>query len=139
MIVLDTNVLSELMKAVPTPEVFEWVARQPRQRLFTTSVTMAEVLFGLELLPKGRRRSDLTTAARAMFDESLGGRVLPFDAEAAAVFPIVNAAHRKAGRPISQFDAQIASIAFSRGAALATRNTADFEHCGIILLNPWTA
>jgi predicted nucleic acid-binding protein len=139
MIVLDTNVVFELMKVVPAPKVFEWVARQPRQRLFTTAVTMAEVLFGLELLPAGRRRTDLTTAARAMFDESLSGRVLPFDSEAAVVFPTINATHRKAGRPISQFDAQIASIAFSRGAALATRNTADFEHCGVVLVNPWTA
>jgi predicted nucleic acid-binding protein len=138
MIVLDTNVLSELMKPQPEPLVFQWVARQPRPALFTTAVTMGEILSGLELLPAGRRRAALTAAAGALFEESLAGRVLPFDSDAAERYATIAAARHRAGRPISPFDAQIASIVSSRGAALATRNTADFERCGIHLVNPWT-
>lgn len=139
MIILDTNVLSELMKPVPTVEVVRWLTTHPASRLFTTTITQAEILYGLELLPKGKRRAALQSAIQAMFEEDFADRILPFDSDAARVFPQIAAARRASGRPITQWDAQIAAIARSRGADLATRNTGDFEHCGITVLNPWGA
>ena len=139
MIILDTNVLSDLMRPVPTPEVVRWLATRPASSLFTTTITQAEILYGLELLPKGKRHSALQNIVEAMFEEDFADRILPFDSDAARVFPKVAAVRRVAGRPIAQLDAQIASIARSRGAVLATRNAGDFEHCGITVLNPWVA
>ena len=139
MIILDTNVLSEVMRPVPTAEVLHWLARHPASSLFTTTITQAEILYGLELLPKGKRRAALQFAVDAMFEEDFADRILPFDSDAARVFPQIAASRRASGRPITQWDAQIAAIARSRGAALATRNIGDFEHCGISVLNPWNA
>jgi predicted nucleic acid-binding protein len=139
MVVLDTNVLSELMRPRPAPAVEIWVAAQPSASLFTTAVTQAEVLLGLALLPPGRRRSGLLAAADAIFEVDLAGRVLSFDSAAAREFAVIAASGRQAGRPIAQADAQIASIARSRGAALATRNVADFEVCGVRVIDPWHA
>ena len=138
MIVLDTNVLSELMRPRPAPWVVSWVDRQPAKRLFTTTVTRAEILYGLALLDPGPRRDRLTEAAREIFAVELAGRVLPFDSDASDSYAEIASARRRAGRPISAFDAQIAAIARSRGAALATRNLGDFEECGIELIDPWT-
>ena len=138
MIILDTNVLSETMKPVPAAEVLQWLAGQPAARQFTTSISQAEILYGLEIMPKGKRRAVLQSAADAMFESVFAGRILPFDADAARLFPRIAAARRALGRPIAQADAQIAAIARSRqGASLATRDTSDFESCGIALLNPW--
>lgn len=137
MIVLDTNVLSEAMKRAPAPEVLHWLAARPASSLFTTTVTQAEILYGLELVPKGRRRAALQSAIEAILEEGFAGRILPFDTDAARVFPRIAASRRALGRPIAQWDAQIAAIARSRAATLATRNTKDFEHCGVALLNPW--
>ena len=137
MIVLDTNVLSELMRPAPSEAVLRWVGGQPAASLFTTTVTQAEILFGLALLPEGRRRSDLLMAAEQMFVEDFAGRVLPFDAMAATAFAPIAAGRRQKGRPTGAFDAQIAAIASSRGAALATRNVADFMDCGLPIVNPW--
>jgi predicted nucleic acid-binding protein len=139
MIVLDTNILSETMKPVPAAEVLQWLASQPAARLFTTSISQAEILYGLEIMPKGKRRSALQSAVEAMFEGVFAGRILPFDADAARLFPRIAASRRASGRPIAQADAQIAAIALSRGASLATRNTGDFESCGVTLLNPWQA
>jgi len=139
MIILDTNVLSEVMRPSPSARVLSWLAEHPPSRLFTTTITQAEILYGLELLPAGKRRGALESAVEAMFEEDFAGRILPFDSDAARVFPQVAAARRAAGRPATQFDAQIAAIARSRGAILATRNTSGFEHCGVAVLNPWTA
>ncbi len=139
MIVLDTNVLSDLMQPRPTPTVEAWVAAQSSASLFTTVITQAEVLYGLALLPAGRRRSGLVEVADAIFDVDLAARVLPFDSAAAREFAMIAASCRQTGRPISQADAQIAAIARSRGAALATRNVADFERCGIRVIDPWHA
>lgn len=139
MIVLDTNVLSEAIKPEPADTVLRWLSTQPPARLFTTSITEAEILYGLALLPKGGRRDSLEEAARLMFAEDFAGRVLPFDSAAAREFSEIASARRKLGRPITQFDAQIAAIARSRGAAVATRNTVDFEMCGIAVVNPWAA
>ncbi|MBI3664676.1 MAG: type II toxin-antitoxin system VapC family toxin [Acidobacteria bacterium] len=139
MIILDTNVLSEVMRPFPTEEVLRWLATQPASRLFTTTITQAEILYGLELLPRGKRRAAFESAVEAMFEEDFADRILPFDSDAARVFPQIAASRRALGRPITQWDAQIAAIARSRGAVLATRNTGDFEHCGITVLNPWGA
>jgi len=138
-IVLDTNVISEMMRPSPAPPVAGWFARYPRAALFTTALSQAEILYGLQLLPEGRRRDDLIAAALPVFVEDLGGRVLPFDTDAAVAFADIAAGRRRAGRPISQIDAQIAAIVRARGASLATRNVADFEDCGIALINPWDA
>jgi predicted nucleic acid-binding protein len=139
MIVLDTNVLSELMRPVPNVLVIRWFSTQPAPRLFLTAVTQAEILLGLELLPRGKRRSALSAAANEMFEHDFAGRILSFDSAAAACYATVVAARRAAGRPISQLDAQIASIAVSRGAALATRSRTDFEGCDVELVDPWNA
>ncbi len=137
MIILDTNVLSELLRPAPSPEVIAWLTRQPSPRLFTTAVTQAEILYGVELLPKSKRKSQFEAIAVAIFEQDFPARVLPFDMEAARVFPKIAVSRRAAGRPISQLDAQIAAIALSRRAAIATRNTADFEGCGVQIFNPW--
>ena len=139
MIILDTNVLSELMKAAPAPAVVRWVASQPVTSLYTTSITEAEILHGVMLLPAGKRRSSLQAAAEAMFREDFGGRVLPFGSAAARAYAPIAAERRRAGRPISHFDAQIAAIGRSTRAAIATRNTADFDACGVKVINPWMA
>jgi predicted nucleic acid-binding protein len=137
MIILDTNVLSELMRPKPSPRVMAWIARQPATELFTTSITEAEIFYGIELITKGKRREGLLAAAEAMFAEDLAGRIFGFESEAARVFSRV-AAHRHAlGRPISHADAQIAAIAQVRAAKLATRNVADFADCGIAVVDPW--
>ena len=139
MILLDTNVLSELMKPAPSPELAAWLGAQPAPGLFISAVTEAELRFGLALLPEGARRNRLVSALEAMLAEDFAQRILPFDSAAASVYARIAADRRKVGRPITQFDAQIASIARSRNAALATRNIDDFEGCGVQLLNPWGA
>jgi len=137
MIILDTNVLSELMRPRSSPQVVAWVARQPATELFTTSITEAEIFYGIELLTKGKRREGLLAAAEAMFAEDLAGRIFGFESDAARIFSKI-AAHRRAlGRPISHADAQIAAIAQVRGARLATRNVADFDDCGLDIVDPW--
>jgi hypothetical protein len=136
-IILDTNVLSELMRADPATSVVEWVASQPASRLFMTAVTQGEILYGIGLLPKGKRRDRIANAAKAMFAEDFNDRILAFNSDAAASYADISVARRRKGRPISQFDAQIAAIARSSGAAVATRNVVDFEGCGIELINPW--
>jgi hypothetical protein len=137
MIVLDTNVISELMRREPDPRVMAWIAEQPMAGVFTTTLTQAEIFYGLALLPEGRRRDDLLAAARPMFDVDLAGRVLPFDTDAALAYPEIAAGRKQDGKPISQIDAQIAAIVRSRGARLATRNVRDFANCGITIVDPW--
>jgi predicted nucleic acid-binding protein len=137
MIVLDTDVISEMMRPAPTREVSNWFAGQAKSSVFTTALTQAEILYGLALLPAGKRRTALIAAAEPLFDEEFNGRILPFDSDAASIYPDIAAARRKAGRPISQIDAQIAAIARSRGASLATRNVSDFMDCGLVVVDPW--
>lgn len=117
----------------------DWLSSQTSTSLFVTTVTQAEILYGIDILDPGRRRDDLRVAATAMFAEDFAGRILAFDTDAAPVFAAIAARRRHLGRPISQFDAQIAAITRSRGAALATRNTRDFETCYIDLIDPWSA
>jgi len=136
-IVVDTNVLSELMKPRPARRVVLWLNSQPTASLFTTSVTQAEILHGVMLLPEGRRRAAIEAAIQVMFEEDFAGRVLAFDSEAALPYARIASERRHAGRPISQFDAQIAGIAQSRGATVATRNVADFDGCGVTVIDPW--
>ena len=139
MIILDTNVLSELMKPKPSAHVVRWIAKQPASELFTTAITEAEIFYGIEQLGKGKRREALIAAAEAMFLEDFRGRIFAFESEAARDFSRI-AAHRRAlGKPISHADAQIAAIARVRGAKLATRNCVDFADCGIAnVIDPWS-
>ncbi|QEE39005.1 MULTISPECIES: type II toxin-antitoxin system VapC family toxin [unclassified Methylobacterium] len=137
MIILDTNVLSELMRAKPTIFVLKWFAAQPSAGLFTTTLTQAEIFYGLSLLPEGRRRDDLFAAAQPIFEVELAGRILSFDQDAAMAYADIAASRRRAGQPISQIDGQIAAITASRGARLATRNVRDFVDCGIVVVDPW--
>lgn len=139
MIILDTNILSELMKPSPSERVLRWLDAQPAASLFTTTVTEAEIRYGLALLPNGKKRRAFEKAASDMFEEDFDQRILPFDRAAAAVFADVAATRRASGRPIAALDAQIAAIAQSRGAAMATRNMADFENCGITVIDPWSS
>lgn len=139
MIVLDTNVLSEMIRANPSPAVERWLGSHPSTSLYTTTITQAEILYGVALLPPGQRRSALADAVEAMFEEDFADRVLPFDGAAARAFAYIVARRRKVGRPVSQLDAQIAAIARSRDASVATRNVSDFEGCGVQIENPWDA
>ena len=134
---LDTNVLSELLRAAPDAAVLAWFTAQPAETLFVSAVTQAEMMLGARLLPSSRRRSSLEVAVRAMFDEDFAGRILPFDSAAVAPYVDIVSSRRAAGRPISQFDAQIAAIARHHGARLGTRNVDDFEACGVAVVNPW--
>ncbi|MCY0855699.1 type II toxin-antitoxin system VapC family toxin [Cupriavidus sp. D39] len=137
MILLDTNVLSELLRPAPEGRVLTWIAAQPRATLFTTSVTRGEMLYGIKVLPDGRRQQGLLAAILAIFNEELAGQVLNFDSDAADAYAEIAALRRSLGKPISQFDAMIAAIARSRGAHLATRNVKDFVECGIDIVDPW--
>jgi predicted nucleic acid-binding protein len=139
MIVLDTNVISEMMRSEPNPAVFAWVAAQPRTTLFTTSITQIEVVYGIAALPVGRRRDALTLAADAIFSEDLAGRILPLESSAAVHYAEIVLARRFAGKPIEAFDALIAATARAAKAAIATRDIGGFEGCGLELINPWEA
>ncbi|MBI2320411.1 MAG: type II toxin-antitoxin system VapC family toxin [Betaproteobacteria bacterium] len=139
MILLDTNVVSELMKAKPAEIVVTWVATQPASSLYTTSITQAEILHGIMLLPSGKRRRGIEAAAQAMFAQEFEGRILAFGSDAALRYAHIAADRRRAGRPISSFDAQIAAIARSVGAVIATRNVADFADCRVEVVDPWDA
>lgn len=139
MILLDTNILSELMRPAPEPAVEQWLAAQPDASVFISAITEAELRYGAALLPTGKRRTALVAEIEAMLEEIFGGRILPFDSSAAQAFAVLASERRQAGRPISQADAQVAAVARSRGASLATRNVEDFEGCGIEVINPWTA
>lgn len=139
MIVLDTNVVSELMRSDPHPAVLSSVGGQWPSALHTTSVTQAEVFHGIAALPVGRRRGALAAAAGAIFAEEFAGRVLPFNGAAAERYAEIRAARRGAGDPMEAFDAQIAAVALTSGAVLATRDVGGFADCGLVIVNPWEA
>jgi predicted nucleic acid-binding protein len=139
MIILDTNVISELMRPKPSAQVVSWVAKQSAIELFTTSITEAEIFYGVELLTTGKRRVGLLAAAEAMFETDFAGRILDFDSDAARAFSRIGARRRALGKPISHADAQIAAIAQLHRAALATHNVADFANCEIRIIDPWAA
>jgi toxin FitB len=139
MIVVDTNVISEVMKQKRDARVWAWWSRQAPSTVFTTAVSEAEILYGIALLPQGKRRTGLQEAAEAVFQEEFAGRVLPFDTHAALAYARIAASRRRQGLMTSVQDAQIAGIASAVGASLATRNVADFERCGIDLIDPWAS
>src|SRR5690348_2898730 len=126
------------MATSPSKAPLSWIAsRRLGDELFITTITVAEILYGVELLPTGKRRDRLSVEAEAMFAENFSSRILSFDEQAARMFAKIASSRRKLGRPIAELDAQIAAIAHVHEASLATRNTADFEGCGIPLVNPW--
>lgn len=137
MTVLDTNVVSELMRNDPSLTVLEWMDARPTRELFVTAVTEAELRTGIALLPQGGRRRGLADAVERMLGGLFAGRILPFDSGAARAYADISAARRNAGRPISQSDCQIAAIALSRGLAVATRNVRDFLETGVEIVDPW--
>lgn len=136
MIVLDTTVVSELMRQTPASAVVEWVRSCSPRELFTTAVTLAEVRYGIERLPKGRRTRVLTEIAERIFGR-FEHQLLPFDARATAPYAVLVRERDRAGLPIDGFDAQIAAICRTHRAVLATRNDKDFQHTGIDVIDPW--
>ena len=138
MIVVDTNVVSELMRPAPAPAVLDWVADQAGRRVYTTAITLAEIRYGIERVPDGARKEVLRTAADEVFT-AFAAHVLPFDAGAAIEYSVLVCERERAGLPISGFDAQIASICRARRYSLATRNLQDFRVTGIHLIDPWRA
>ncbi len=139
MIVLDTNVVSELMLPSPAAKVVEWVSEQAASTLYFTTISEAELRYGVAILPSGRRRERLLAEIEGMLREDFAGRVLPFDRDAALAYASIAAARRASGSPINHADCQIAAIASSVGAAVATRDEDDFEGCGTNVINPWAA
>lgn len=139
MIVLDTNVLSEIMR--PPHErssvVYSWLRSQNPAELATTSISVAEIAVGVSKMPKGRRRDDLEAGAKRLFSILFVDRVLPFDVQAAEQFGPLLAERRRKGRHFHSFDFQILAIAASRGYAVATRNVGDFDQTGVKIINPW--
>ena len=134
---LDTNVVSELMRPNAAPAVSTWVKAQPLSSLWITSITQAELWFGARVLRPGQKRQSLEAMLTLIFDEDFAGRIFDFDSAAASAYADILSYRRAAGRPMSQFDGQIAAIARVRGAAVVTQNVADFEGCGLVLHNPW--
>jgi predicted nucleic acid-binding protein len=135
-IILDTNVTSELMRAQPDPAVTAWLAAQPPTELFSTVVTVAEISYELQRLPRGRRRRSLEQSYDSLFVD-MADHVLRFDVEAALLYGPLVATKERAGIAMDPMDAQIACIAACRGAMIATRNERDFADCGVRLVNPW--
>ena len=137
MIVVDTNVLSEALLPAPAPKVLDWLRSEPLVSLFTTAITEAELLYGIALLPLGRRRNALAASILEILTADFDGRILPFDSAAARESADIASSRRRSGLPISEADARIAAIARSRGAAVATRNISDFSGCGVTVIDPW--
>lgn len=137
-VLLDTNVLSELMRRQPDAKVLAWFKQHPDAVYVISAITRAEILLGVALLPAGKRRDDLANAAERMFQEEFSGRCLPFDERATDEYAALVAARTRSGQPISTEDAQIAAIALTNGLPLVTRNMKDFTHiAGLVLLSPW--
>jgi predicted nucleic acid-binding protein len=139
MIILDTNVISELIDEVPAEAVARWFVQTPIEDMYTTTITEAEIFYGLARLPIGKRKRDLEAVLERLFRLRFRGRVLPFDSAAARNFGDVVLVRKRQGRSYHYADAQIAAIAKSCGAAIATRNGIDFDHCGVKVIDPWTA
>ena len=137
MIILDTNVLSALMRLEPDPPVLRWLDLQAPQSIWITSITLFESRLGLALVPDGRRRRALESAFARLLDEDLENRVLPFDSDAALQAATLAAQRQRTGRTVDIRDTQIAGIAQARRATLATRNLRHFEGLTIPVLNPW--
>ena len=139
MIVLDTNVISELMRPRPDSAVSKWLALYPREELWTTSAVIAELFSGIEMVAPGQKQDALRKAVEDMVADDFRGQVLKFDVAAARCYGRIVASRKRTGRPISEMDAMIAAVTLHHRATLATRNSSDFENCGIGILNPWAA
>jgi hypothetical protein len=137
-IVLDTNVISAVMRRDPSPSVLRWLDERETTSLFLTSVTLAEIRYGLRIMPDGRRRRGLEMRFEELVSRGFQQRLLAFDETAAHAYAEVMAHRKEIGRPMSAFDGQIAGIARSRGFAVATGNVRDFEGCGLEILNPFS-
>lgn len=137
MIVLDTNVISEIFRPVPNARVLDWLQRQDAQQLYTTTITRGVLLFGVYVMPQGQRRETLLAGLLRIFADRFVDRVLPYDVAAADAHAELAARRRTVGRSSSQSDLMIAGIVRALGFTLATRNSRDFEDCGIALINPW--
>lgn len=137
MIIVDTNVFSELLRPTPEPRVEAWLAAQDGFDIYLTAISEAELRYGVAIMYNGKRCDGLADAVDRILCDDMAGRVLAFDSVAAEAYATIAASRRAAGRPIAQADCQIAAIARARGAAVATRNTGDFEGCGVDLINPW--
>lgn len=137
MSILDTNVVSELMRPSPSEIVARWVDRQISTSLYISTITEAELRYGAELLPEGRRKNGLLSTMESMFREEFAGRILPFDRAAAQAYAVIAAARRAAGLSVEHSDCQIAAIARATGMSVVTRNVRDFESCGVDIINPW--
>jgi toxin FitB len=136
-LVLDTNVVSQLVHPQGSVQIKDWLATRRGYIVYTTSVTQAEILFGIRRLPDGKRRDQLLANAVEVFSSDMAGRILSFDSIAADEYSQIVALRERSGRPISQFDGQIAAICRVYGAVLATRNVKDFVGCGVDVVNPW--
>lgn len=137
MIILDTNIISELTRQAPEPRVVSWLDSLPAEEVGTTAVTAAELLYGVARMPAGRRKRELAAAVRGLLGDEFRDRVLPFDEHCASRYADIVCGRETVGRPIGVADAQIAAICRTAEATLSTRNTADFSGTGIELINPW--
>ena len=137
MIIIDTNIVSELMKESPAGEVVSWMNDQEASELFLTTITLGEIGYGLEILPQGKRRLQLEQGFERVIAEAFTGRILDFDEQAARLYGALMVRCKAIGRPLSILDGQIASIARAKGCAVATRNVRDFAECGVDILNPF--
>ena len=138
-VLLDTNVVSELIRKAPDPAVETWATGRPLEDMFFSAVSEAELRYGAAILPAGRRRESLISDIERMLRDAFEDRILPFDSDAARAYADIAAARRSTGRPVAPADCQIAAIARSRDMAVATRNVRDFEDIDVEVFDPWTA
>lgn len=139
MIILDTNVVSAFMTSQPDKSVLQWMNKQAPNQLYLTTITLAEIAYGLGTMPAGKRRQFLSGRFESFIDMGFTGRILDFDAASAKVYGDIMSHRKSIGRPMSIFDGQIASIAKIHGFSLATRNVKDFKDSDIVLINPFIA
>ncbi len=137
MIVLDTNIISELMKPVPDANVVAWLDAQETTHLFVTTISIAKINYGLSILPKGKKREQLEGAFIGALEDAFDRRILSFDKSAAFTYGKLMESRKSLGRPLSILDGQIAAITHSSKASIATRNVRDFEYCEIAIVNPF--
>lgn len=138
MFILDTNILSELMEPKGAVQVLEWVDTVPRKDLFTTALNQGEILYGIAIMPEGRKRTQFIAAADAMFSHDFRGRILSFDERAAGHFADITARRKRLGRRVGVLDSQIAAIARAHEMTIVTRNARHFQNCDVPIVNPWS-